>query len=57
MVAHTNCSSCGGVIELGTDSATQIIARGDRFYHQGCIDVHVEKYSSGVPAFRIPRSW
>ncbi len=57
MVAHTNCSSCGGVIEIGTDSATQIIARGDRFYHQGCIDVHVEKYSSGVPAFRVPRSW
>ena len=57
MGARTICSSCGGAIELFGDDQTQVVAKGDRFYHEGCIAVHNDRYSAGVPAWRIPRSW
>ena len=56
-MATTKCSSCGGSIEIGGDDPTHIIAIADRFYHQGCIDVHVEKFSAATPAYHIPRDW
>ena len=57
MSVRTRCASCGIVIELDADDPVDVIARGDRFWHRACIEVHNERYDIGTPAYHIPRSW
>lgn len=55
MAVTTSCSACGITIRLG--ESPDVIARGDRFYHRGCVEVHNEAYRPGTPAYHLPKDW
>jgi len=60
-MSSSRCLGCGGRITLVAYEVPEgVIARGDRLMHEGCVvDTAADqrRYSAGVPAYLIPRSW
>lgn len=59
MAASVRCLGCGGRIDLDNGCAPDgVIARGDRFMHEGCV-IDSAALSTrpqlGVPAYLIPK--
>ena len=59
MAAVVHCLGCGGAIVLDAYGVPEgVVAAGDRFMHEGCVinsEAEARRYSSGVPAYHIPR--
>ena len=56
MAVETKCSACGITIRFDNPHV-EFIARGDRFWHPSCIEVHTERYEPATPAYHLPRDW
>ena len=60
-MATTRCLGCGGTITLTAyDVPDGVMARGDRFMHEGCVlnsEAMSRRYRLRSPAYLIPRSW
>ena len=56
--ATTTCLGCGGAIRLDAGTVPDgVIARGDRFMHEGCVldsAAAAERYRADVPAYHLP---
>lgn len=56
MGVRTHCTACGITIDLDSPDV-EVIARGDRFWHPSCIEVHTEPYEVRSPAYHLPNGW
>lgn len=60
-MASVRCLGCGCFIELAAYEVPEgVIARGDRFMHEGCVidsAANARRVEAGVPAYRIPTAW
>ena len=56
--ASTACLGCGGTIRLASGTVPEgVIARGDRFMHEGCVldsAAVAQRYRDDVPAYHLP---
>ena len=59
MAASARCLGCGGRIDMDNGCAPDgVIARGDRFMHEGCVIDSAAmsiRPRPGVPAYHIPK--
>lgn len=57
MAVEVRCLGCGGTIRLHSGGAPDgVIARGDRFMHEGCVlnsAGEADRPSVGVPAYLL----
>ena len=58
MGAVATCRACGGRITI-TDEGAMVdsIARGDSFFHRGCIEAKPGEALIDKPAYLIPKTW
>lgn len=60
-MAAASCLVCGGEIRIDPyDVPRGVIARGDRFMHEGCVfdtEAAGRPHRAGCPAYFIPRGW
>ena len=56
---RVSCLGCGGDIVIADLNVPEgVIARGDRFMHEGCVlnsEAESNRYEVGVPAYLLPR--
>jgi len=56
---RVSCLGCGGDIVITQMNVPEgVIARGDRFMHEGCVfdsEAESSRYEVGVPAYLLPR--
>jgi len=58
MGAITSCRVCGGRIDIDDDgSMVDSIARGDSFFHRGCVEAKPGEPPIDTPAYHIPKDW
>ena len=52
MAVKTTCSACGITIRFDNPDV-EFVARGDRFWHPSCVEVHTEKVGSSLQFVHI----
>ena len=52
------CRACGGRIDITAEGTmVDAIARGDSFFHRGCIEAKPGEPPFDKPAYLIPKDW